>query len=117
MAAHIRNVRFLSVLFGMGLVGWSAWGLMTEPEPRSLVQLWLVILVFGTILGSGALLGRTRILGRVLLGFASAIIFLYALSWLLLGGIEDAGSYWPGIIVGVSFAAYATYASVNSKNG
>lgn len=115
MAAHIRNVRLLSVLFGVALSAWAVWGLATQNHSSSVVTSWLIVLAFAFVLVALATtFGRTQFLGNALLAVVSVVFVLYALAWLFFGGVEDAGGYWPGITLGVVFFAYANYVSYRS---
>jgi hypothetical protein len=109
MSIHVRNVRALSVLLGVCLALWAIRGLVVEEWSRSALESWLIIVAFATVLvGAGLALGRSQLLGRALLGLACVVMFLYAAAWLFLGGVEDAGGYWPFIVLGVAFASYAS---------
>ncbi|MDT3735404.1 MAG: hypothetical protein ROZ00_04165 [Denitratisoma sp.] len=118
MSAHIRNIRVLSIMFGFAFMAWGVWGLIAEEHSRSVVESWLIVLGFGALLVSaGATFRHDRLVGRILIGIASAVIFLYALAWLLLGGVADASGYWPGITIAIVFASYATYVSATARAG
>lgn len=115
MLAHIRNVRLLSFIFGGALTAWAVWGLATQNHSSSVVVSWLIVLAFASVLVTlAATFGRTRLVGRALLGITSLVFVLYALAWLLLGGVEDAGGYWPALVLGVVFFGYANYVSYRS---
>lgn len=112
MAAHVRNVRLISVLLGVALAAWALWGLVTEEHSSSVVTSWLIVLAFAFVLVAlAATFGQTKFLGSALLGAVSLVFILYTLAWLFLGGIEDAAGYWPGIVLGFVFFAYANYVS------
>ena len=118
MITHIRNVRVLSGLFGVALAAWAVWCLMTQIHSKPVVTSWLVVLAFACLLIAVCVtLGRTRFLGKVLLGVVSIVFVLYALAWLLLGGVDDAGNYWPALALGIAFFGYANYVSYKHSAG
>jgi hypothetical protein len=76
------------------------------------VASWLIALAFAAaLLTAGATFGRTQFLGTAVLSVVSVVFILYAVAWLFLGGVEDAGNYWPALVLGLAFVVYATYVS------
>ena len=117
MGIHFRIVRILWLLVGIALSGYAAWGLITDEHLRPVVESWLIVLAFALVsMGAGATLGRSGLFGRVLVRLVSAAVLLYAAAWLLLGGVDDAGGYWPAIVLGVALAGYTLFASRPNLN-
>ena len=107
MLSHVRIVSWLWLIAGLALVGWAVWGLVTEEHSTSVVASWLIVLTYGAVaIAAGALLPRGKLLGRILVRVAASLALLYAAMWLFLGGVEDAGGYWPGIVIVVALSLY-----------
>lgn len=79
---------------------------------RPHVEFWITLSIMGTFVacaGIGAVLGiMNRPPGRLLLGIAAGFMLLYFLSYLLLGGLDDARSYLP-YLVGFAILSVATF--------
>ena len=107
MLPHVRIVGWLWLVAGVELVGWAVWGLVTEEHSTSVVISWLIVITYGTVaIVAGALLPRGGLLGLILVRIAASLALLYAATWLLLGGVEDAAGYWPGIVIAVALSLY-----------
>jgi hypothetical protein len=112
MNVHVRIVSGLWLLVGLALAAWSIWGLATQEHWPSVVASWLLVLGFAVLaIVAGAEFGYRRAMGRVLVRVVSGLSLIYALAWLLLGGIEDAASYAPGIALLVALSIYAFFAA------
>jgi len=108
MQRHVKVVSYAWAIAGFGLIAWALWGLMTESHFRSVVESWLTTLAFGmlAIVASIAFVKRT-LSGRVLIRLVSVVALFYSAAWLLMGGAEEASTYWPGILVGTVLSIYA----------
>ena len=109
MRRHVLLVSWLWVAAGVALGAWASWGLATEGwEFQSVVVSWFITLSFALLaVAAGLAFLRGGALGRVLVRLVSSLALLYSAAWLLLGGVEDAGNYWPGITLGVTMSVYA----------
>jgi len=115
MNVHLRIVSGLWLLVGLVLTAWSVWGLATQEHLPSVVASWLLVLGFAVLaIVAGAASGYKRAMGRALVRIVSGLSLIYALAWLFLGGIEDAASYAPGIVVLVALSVYAFFAAKSS---
>jgi len=95
-------------IVGVSLGAWAIFGLLTEDHYRSVVESWLIVLSFACVAVVGAAtFARGQPIGRWLIRVVSVLALLYAVMWLLLGGVEDASGYWPAIVVGVGLSVYA----------
>jgi hypothetical protein len=107
---HIGVVSILWAAAGVALIATGARGLMVESHFESVVASWLITLACGALaVISAALFWRRGPAGRVLIRAISTIALIYAAAWLLLGGIEDAGTYWPWIMFSTSLAVYGLW--------
>jgi len=99
-------------IVGVALVAFAAWGLATEEHSQAVVISWLIVLAFASVAVAAAITfpkgGKS---GRVFVRLASVSALLYAAMWLFLGGVEDAGGYWPCILLGVGLSVYGLVAS------
>ena len=112
MNPHVRAVSYLWAIVAVALAAWSLLGLATDEHSRSVITSWLIALGFSVLaLAAGLTFGRTDLLGRVLVRVVSVLALLYSAAWLLLGGVEDAGGYWPAIIFAVALAIYTLVAA------
>jgi len=109
---HVATVSVSWGVVGLALIAFAGWGLATEEHSQSVVVSWLIVLAFGVIAVTAAItFPRGELMGRVLVRLTSVLALLYAAMWLLLGGVEDAGGYWPWIILGTTLSIYALVAS------
>src|SRR5437762_14011877 len=115
MNVHVRIVGGLWLLVGLALAAWSIWGLATQDHWPSVVISLLLVLGFSVMaIVAGAVFGRTNTFGRVLIRIVSGLALIYAFAWLFLGGIDDAASYAPGIVLLVALSIYAFVAAKSS---
>jgi hypothetical protein len=71
-----------------------------------------VLLVSGfsiLAMAAGITLPQRHRLGRILAFSVSLLTLLYATSWLFLGGVEDAGSYWLAIAFMSALSVYSFF--------
>ena len=110
MNRHVGTVSILWIVAGLWLIAVSVHGLVTESWVESVVTSWLVSIAFGAfaILAAVAF-WRRGLVGRVLIWIASVLTLLYAAAWLLMGGVEDAGGYWPWMLFLTALAIYGIW--------
>ena len=112
----IRAVMYAWTCVGLSLAASTVWGLATEDHSASVVEAWLIVLAFSILaVAAGLTFGRGAAIGRVLVRVVSSLTLLYSAAWLLLGGVDDAPGYWPGIIVGVALSIYSLVVSRRAR--
>ncbi len=85
-------------------------GLTVESHFESVVASWLITLGAGVLaVISAVLFWRGSLVGRLLVRAISAVALIYAAAWVLLGGIADAGTYWPWVVFSTSLAVYGLW--------
>jgi len=110
MNRHVGSVSFLWIMTGLWLIAVSVHGLVTESWVESVVTSWLIPIAFGALAILAAVtFWRRGLVGRVLIRITSALTILYSAGWLLMGGVEDAGGYWPWILFSTALAIYGIW--------
>ena len=107
MNTHIRIVASLWGVSGAAFAGWSTWGLTMEEHSFKVVTVWLLVLGFALLaLLAAVSFGRAGVIGRFMVRLVSVLALAYSVAWLLLGGVDDAFSYLPGVVYFVALSAY-----------
>jgi hypothetical protein len=110
MNQHVSAVSILWAIAGLGLIALAVHGLTTQSQFESVVTSWLITLGCGALAIIAAVAFWHRgLVGRVLIRTISVLALIYAAAWLLLGGVEDAGSYWPWIMFSGILAVYGLW--------
>src|ERR1043166_7006618 len=104
---HQRIVRFMWLTIGGALAIWAIHGLVTQPGSKNVAISWLMCLSFSLLaITAGITSLPGSLLGRVLTRVVSCLALLYTLVWLFFGGLEDAPSYAPVLLVMLVLSTY-----------
>lgn len=107
---QLRVVGILWFMTGFVLGIDSAWELGTMSHSSSASGSVLLVSAFSVLaMAAGIMLSRMPRLGHILTFSTSTLTILYAMSWLFMGGVEDAGSYWPAISFMAALSIYSFF--------
>lgn len=108
-----RVIGSIWVLVGLLLLSWSALGLYQWlqtagrfPGPRNAILIFIG--AAGAALLGGILTLRKSSMGRVVLVALSALVLLYAVAYLLMGGFDDTGGAYLLCVVSLSVLSLVT---------
>jgi hypothetical protein len=89
----MRIIGILWSAVGLVLGALSIWGLLAQTSSGSDLASWLIVIAFAAIASmAGLTLVRGKSNGLILSRIVSVVSLLYTLSWLTLGGVDDAAS-------------------------
>lgn len=107
---QFRVVGILWAMTGAVLGLYAAWELCTTSYSSSATGSLLMVSGFSILaIAAGITLTRMRRLGHVLVFSVSVLTILYAMSWIFMGGVEDASSYWPVISFMTALSLYSFF--------
>ncbi len=101
---------------GLALCAQAGWGLVVEDHFASVTGSWLITLVCGVLAVMGGVLSAwAHRAGAYVLAAVSVLGVLYALAYFLLGGLDDAGSYFLGVVALLMLAIFTLYAFFQAR--